>query len=207
MRGLQLTKMYKIFFLLICITTLSCNTNSNHTSNLKTITLENNHQTITNENNEQKIENEELLLFLDNLKKALFEKQIAKIANNMINYPLEDEGPLYEMIYGDKVYEEGFTTKNKPIGKEDFIKIFDKLFTKKYILLFQKLDTKNIIENRIFSWWNKKKTTNIDFSFLSENSFQIDISFLEDDVIGGYTIKYIFKKINGKILLYLVRSV
>lgn len=207
MRGLQLTKMYKIFFLLICIITLSCNTNSNHTSNLKTITLENNHQTITNENNEQKIENEELLLFLDNLKKALFEKQIDEIANNMINYPLEDEGPLYEMIYGDKVYEEGFTTKDKPIGKEDFIKIFDKLFTKKYILLFQKLDTKNIIENRIFSWWNKEKTTNIDFSFLSENSFQIDISFLEDDVIGGYTIKYIFKKINGKILLYLVRSV
>lgn len=207
MRGLQLTKMYKIFFLLICIITLSCNTNSNHTSNLKTITLENNHQTITNENNEQKIENEELLLFLDTLKKALFEKQIAKIANNMINYPLEDEGPLYEMIYGDKVYEEGFTTKDKPIGKEDFIKIFDKLFAKKYILLFQKLDTKNIIENRIFSWWNKEKTTNIDFSFLSENSFQIDISFLESDVIGGYTIKYIFKKINGKILLYLVRSV
>ena len=207
MRGLQLTKMYKIFFLLICIITLSCNTNSNHTSNLKTIALENNHQIITNENNEQKIENEELLLFLDNLKKALFEKQIAKIANNMINYPLEDEGPLYEMIYGDKVYEEGFTTKDKPIGKEDFIKIFDKLFTKKYILLFQKLDTKNIIENRIFSWWNKEKTTNIDFSFLSENSFQIDISFLEDDVIGRYTIKYIFKKINGKILLYLVRSV
>ena len=207
MRGLQLTKMYKIFFLLICIITLSCNTNSNHTSNLKTITLENNHQTITNENNEQKIENEELLLFLDNLKKALLEKQIAKIANNMINYPLEDEGPLYEMIYGDKVYEEGFTTKDKPIGKEDFIKIFDKLFAEKYISLFQKLDTKNIIENRIFSWWNKEKTTNIDFSFLSENSFQIDISFLEDDVIGGYTIKYIFKKINGKILLYLVRSV
>ena len=207
MRRLQLTKMYKIFFLLICIITLSCNTNSNHTSNLKTITLENNHQTITNENNEQKIENEELLLFLDNLKKALFEKQIDEIANNMINYPLEDEGPLYEMIYGDKVYEEGFTTKDKPIGKEDFIKIFDKLFAKKYISLFQKLDTKNIIENRIFSWWNKEKTTNIDFSFLSENSFQIDISFLEDDVIGGYTIKYIFKKINGKILLYLVRSV
>lgn len=207
MRGLQLTKMYKIFFLLICIITLSCNTNSNHTSNLKTITLENNLQTITNENNEQKIENEELLLFLDNLKKALFEKQIDEIANNMINYPLEDEGPLYEMIYGDKVYEEGFTTKDKPIGKEDFIKIFDKLFAKKYISLFQKLDTKNIIENRIFSWWNKEKTTNIDFSFLSENSFQIDISFLESDVIGGYTIKYIFKKINGKILLYLVRSV
>ena len=195
MRGLQLTKMYKIFFILVCIMTLSCNTNSNYTNNVKVIALESSHQVISNENNQQKIEDEELVLFLDNLKKALLEKQIDEIANNMINYPLEDEGPLYEMIYGDKVYE------------EDFIKIFDKLFTKKYILLFQKLDTKNIIENRIFSWWNKEKTTNIDFSFLSENSFQIDISFLEDDVIGGYTIKYIFKKINGKILLYLVRSV
>lgn len=195
MRELWLTKTNKIFFILVCIMTLSCNTNSNYTNNVKAIALESSHQAISNENNQQKIEDEELVLFLDNLKKALLEKQIDEIANNMINYPLEDEGPLYEMIYGDKVYE------------EDFIKIFDKLFTKKYILLFQKLDTKNIIENRIFSWWNKEKTTNIDFSFLSENSFQIDISFLEDDVIGGYTIKYIFKKINGKILLYLVRSV
>ena len=207
MRELSLTKTNKIFFILICIMTLSCNTNSNYTNNVKAIALESSHQVISNENNEQKIEDEELVLFLDNLKKALLEKQIDEIANNMINYPLEDEGPLYEMIYGDKVYEEGFTTKDKPIGKEEFIKIFDKLFTKKYISLFQKLDTKNIIENRIFSWWNKEKTTNIDFSFLSENSFQIDISFLENDVIGGYTIKYIFKKINGKILLYLVRSV
>lgn len=207
MRELWLTKTDKIFFILICIMTLSCNTNSNYTNNVKAIALESSYQAISNENNQQKIEDEELVLFLDNLKKALLEKQIDEIANNMINYPLEDEGPLYEMIYGDKVYEEGFTTKDKPIGKEEFIKIFDKLFTKKYILLFQKLDTKNIIENRIFSWWNKEKTTNIDFSFLSENSFQIDISFLENDVIGGYTIKYIFKKINGKILLYLVRSV
>jgi hypothetical protein len=206
MKGLCFLKMNKIFFILVCIMTLSCNTNSNYTNNVKAIALESSHQTI-NENNEQKIEDEELVLFLDNLKKALLEKQIDEIANNMINYPLEDEGHLYEMIYGDKVYEEGFMIKDKPIGKEDFIKIFDKLFTKKYILLFQKLDTKNIIENRIFSWWNKEKTINIDFSFLSENSFQIDISFLENDVIGGYTIKYIFKKINGKILLYLVRSV
>ena len=206
MKGLCFLKMNKIFFILVCIRTLSCNTNSNYTNNVKAIALESSRQTI-NENNEQKIEDEELVLFLDNLKKALLEKQIDEIANNMINYPLEDEGHLYEMIYGDKVYEEGFTTKDKPIGKEEFIKIFDKLFTKKYILLFQKLDTKNIIENRIFSWWNKEKTINIDFSFLSENSFQIDISFLENDVIGGYTIKYIFKKINGKILLYLVRSV
>ena len=206
MRGLQLTKTNKIFFILICIMTLSCNTNSNYTNNVKAIALESSRQTI-NENNEQKIEDEELVLFLDNLKKALLEKQIDEIANNMINYPLEDEGPLYEMIYGDKVYEEGFTTKDKPIGKEDFIKIFDKLFAEKYIALFQKLDTKNIIENRNFIWWNKKKTAYINFSFLSENSFQIDIGFLENDVIGGYAITYIFKKVNGKILLYLVRSV
>lgn len=207
MRELWLTKTNKIFFILVCIMTLSCNTNSNYTNNVKAIALESSYQAISNENNQQKIEDEELVLFLDNLKKALLEKQIDEIANNMINYPLEDEGPLYEMIYGDKVYEEGFTTKDKPIGKEDFIKIFDKLFAKKYISLFQKLDTKNIIENRIFSWWNKEKTTNIDFSFLSENSFQIDIGFLENDVIGGYPITYIFKKINSKILLYLVRSV
>ena len=207
MKGLCFLKMNKIFFILVCIMTLSCNTNSNYTNNVKAIALESSHQVISNENNEQKIEDEELVLFLDNLKKALLEKQIDEIANNMINYPLEDEGPLYEMIYGDKVYEEGFTTKDKPIGKEEFIKIFDKLFTKKYILLFQKLDTKNIIENRIFSWWNKEKTTLIDFSFLSEDSFQISISFMEKDVVGGYSITYLFKKINGNILLYLVRSI
>ena len=124
MKGLCFLKMNKIFFILVCIMTLSCNTNSNYTNNVKAIALESSRQTI-NENNEQKIEDEELVLFLDNLKKALLEKQIDEIANNMINYPLEDEGPLYEMIYGDKVYEEGFTTKDKPIGKEDFIKIFD----------------------------------------------------------------------------------
>ena len=125
MKGLCFLKMNKIFFILVCIMTLSCNTNSNYTNNVKAIALESSRQTI-NENNEQKIEDEELVLFLDNLKKALLEKQIDEIANNMINYPLEDEGPLYEMIYGDKVYEEGFTTKDKPIGKEEFIKIFDK---------------------------------------------------------------------------------
>ena len=62
MRGLQLTKMYKIFFILVCIMTLSCNTNSNYTNNVKAITLESSHQAI-NENNEQKIEDEELVLF------------------------------------------------------------------------------------------------------------------------------------------------
>ena len=168
----------------------------------------------TNKNSEikkkedkQKIENEELSLFLYNFKRYLSKRQVNEIANNMINYPLEDEGPLYEMIYGDKVYEKDFTTDDKPIEKKEFIKIFDKLFAKKYISFFQKLDAKKIIENRYFTWWNKKRTACIDFSFLSENSFQIDISFLENDIIGGYTIKYIFKKINGKILLYLVRSI
>ena len=119
MKGLCFLKMNKIFFILVCIMTLSCNTNSNYTNNVKAIALESSHQAISNENNEQKIEDEELVLFLDNLKKALLEKQIDEIANNMINYPLEDEGPLYEMIYGDKVYEEGFTTKDKPIEKKN----------------------------------------------------------------------------------------
>lgn len=79
MRGLQLTKMYKIFFILVSIMTLSCNTNSNYTNNVKVIALESSHQVISNENNQQKIEDEELLLFLDNLKKALLEKQIDEI--------------------------------------------------------------------------------------------------------------------------------
>ena len=59
--------------------TLSCNTNSNYTNNVKVIALESSHQVISNENNQQKIEDEELLLFLDNLKKALLEKQIDEI--------------------------------------------------------------------------------------------------------------------------------
>ena len=74
MKGLCFLKMNKIFFILVCIMTLSCNTNSNYTNNVKAIALESSRQTI-NENNEQKIEDEELVLFLDNLKKALFEKQ------------------------------------------------------------------------------------------------------------------------------------
>lgn len=69
MRELWLTKTNKIFFILICIMTLSCNTNSNYTNNVKAIALESSHQVISNENNEQKIEDEELVLFLDNLKK------------------------------------------------------------------------------------------------------------------------------------------
>ena len=68
MKGLCFRKMNKIFFILVCIMTLSCNTNSNYTNNVKAIALESSRQTI-NENNEQKIEDEELVLFLDNLKK------------------------------------------------------------------------------------------------------------------------------------------
>lgn len=30
---------------------------------------------------------------------------------------------------------------------------------------------------------------------------------MEKDVIGGYSITYLFKKINGNILLYLLRSI
>ena len=84
MRGLQLTKMYKIFFILVCIMTLSCNTNSNYTNNVKVIALESNHQVISNENNQQKIEDEELVLFLDNLKKALLEKQKTNLLEKKI---------------------------------------------------------------------------------------------------------------------------
>ena len=125
----------------------------------------------------------------------------------MVHYPLNDEGPLYEMLYGDIVYRDDFTTEEKPIVREDFIKIYHKLFPKKYITLFEKLNIKKIVQDKEFEWWNKEKTALIDFSFLTEDSFQISISFMEEDVIGGYSIKYLFKKINGNILLYLVRSI
>ena len=125
----------------------------------------------------------------------------------MVHYPLNDEGPLYEMLYGDIVYRDDFTTEDKPIVREDFIKIYHKLFPKKYITLFEKLNIKKIVQDKEFEWWNKEKTALIDFSFLTEDSFQISISFMEEDVIGGYSIKYLFKKINGNILLYLVRSI
>ena len=64
-----------------------------------------------------------------------------------------------------------------------------------------------IAKEKKFEWWNKEKTALIDFSFLTEDSFQISISFMEKDVVGGYSITYLFKKINGNILLYLVRSI
>ena len=156
---------------------------------------------------EEKINDTELSTFLKELQVCLSQGQITKMADTMVHYPLKDEGPLYEMLYGDIVYQEDFTTEDKPIVREDFIKIYHKLFPKKYITLFEKLNIKKIVQDKEFEWWNKEKTALIDFSFLTEDSFQISISFMEDDVIGGYSIKYLFKKINGNILLYLVRSI
>ena len=156
---------------------------------------------------EEKINNTELSTFLKELQVCLSQGQVTKIADTMVHYPLKDEGPLYEMLYGNIVYQEDFTTEDKPIVREDFIKIYHKLFPKKYITLFEKLNIKKIVQDKEFEWWNKEKTALIDFSFLTEDSFQISISFMEEDVIGGYSIKYLFKKINGNILLYLVRSI
>ena len=156
---------------------------------------------------EEKINDTELASFLKELQVCLSQGQVTKIADTMVHYPLKDEGPLYEMLYGDIVYRDDFTTEDKPIVRKDFIKIYHKLFPKKYIALFERLNIKKISKEKKFEWWNKEKTTLIDFSFLSEDSFQISISFMEEDVIGGYSITYLFKKINGNILLYLVRSI
>ena len=156
---------------------------------------------------EEKINDTELSSFLKELQVCLSQGQVTKIADTMVHYPLKDEGPLYEMLYGDIVYQDDFTTEDKPIVREDFIKIYHKLFPKRYIALFERLNIEKIAKEKKFEWWNKEKTTLIDFSFLSEDSFQISISFMEKDVVGGYSIKYLFKKINGNILLYLVRSI
>ena len=156
---------------------------------------------------EEKINDTELSSFLKELQVCLSQGQVTKIADTMVHYPLNDEGPLYEMLYGDIVYRDDFTTEDKPIVREDFIKIYHKLFPKRYIALFERLNIKKIVQDKEFEWWNKEKTALIDFSFLTEDSFQISISFMEEDVIGGYSIKYLFKKINGNILLYLVRSI
>ena len=156
---------------------------------------------------EEKINDTELSSFLKELQVYLSQGQVTKIANTMVHYPLKDEGPLYEMLYGDIVYQDDFTTEDKPIVRKDFIKIYQKLFPKRYIALFERLNIEKIAKEKKFEWWNKEKTTLIDFSFLSEDSFQISISFMEKDVVGGYSITYLFKKINGNILLYLVRSI
>ena len=156
---------------------------------------------------EEKINDTELSTFLKELQVCLSQGQITKMADTMVHYPLKDEGPLYEMLYGDIVYQDDFTTEDKPIVRKDFIKIYHQLFPKQYIALFERLNIEKIAKEKKFEWWNKEKTTLIDFSFLSEDSFQISISFMEKDVIRGYSITYLFKKINGNILLYLVRSI
>ena len=156
---------------------------------------------------EEKINDTELSSFLEELQVCLSQGQVTKIADTMVHYPLNDEGPLYEMLYGDIVYRDDFTTEDKPIVREDFIKIYHKLFPNRYIALFERLNIEKIAKDKKFEWWNKEKTTLIDFSFLTEDSFQISISFMEEDIVGGYSIKYLFKKINGNILLYLVRSI
>ena len=156
---------------------------------------------------EEKINDTELSSFLKELQVYLSQGQVTKIADTMVHYPLKDEGPLYEMLYGDIVYQDDFTTEDKPIVRKDFIKIYHQLFPKKYIALFERLNIEKIAKEKKIEWWNKEKTTLIDFSFLWEDSFQISISFMEEDVIGGHSIKYLFKKINGNILLYLVRSI
>ena len=156
---------------------------------------------------EEKINDTELSSFLKELQVCLSQGQVTKIADTMVHYPLNDEGPLYEMLYGDIGYRDDFTTEDKPIVREDFIKIYHKLFPKRYIALFERLNIEKIAKEKKFEWWNKEKTTLIDFSFLTEDSFQISISFMEEDVVGGYSILYLFKKINGNILLYLVRSI
>lgn len=156
---------------------------------------------------EEKINDTGLSSFLKELQVCLSQGQVTKIADTMVHYPLNDEGPLYEMLYGDIVYKDDFTTEDKPIVREDFIKIYHKLFPKRYIALFERLNIEKIAKDKKFEWWNKEKTTLIDFSFLTEDSFQISISFMEEDIVGGYSIKYLFKKINGNILLYLVRSI
>ena len=156
---------------------------------------------------EEKINDTELSSFLKELQVCLSQGQVTKIADTMVHYPLNDEGPLYEMLYGDIVYRDDFTTEDKPIVREDFIKIYHKLFPKRYIALFERLNIEKIAKEKKLECLNKEKTALIGFSFLTEDSFQISISFMEKDVVGGYSITYLFKKINGNILLYLVRSI
>ena len=203
-----------IFVFLFSLALFSCKrTISDTTSNenaFRKDTVITNTPTSEKENKvtkEEKINDAELSSFLKELQVCLSQGQVRKMADTMVHYPLKDEGPLYEMLYGDIVYRDDFTTEDKPIVREDFIKIFPKLFPKQYIALFEKLNIEEITQNKEFEWRNKKKTTLIDFSFLSDDFFQISISFMEEDVIGGYSIKYLFKKINGNILLYLVRSI
>ncbi|WP_454938274.1 hypothetical protein [Capnocytophaga gingivalis] len=206
--------MTKYLYLFLIASFFSCQQRvtfdkDNNTTILNTEEAPNRHtqRIIKNTEKEEKINDTELSSFLKELQVCLSQGQVTKIADTMVHYPLNDEGPLYEMLYGDIVYRDDFTTEDKPIVREDFIKIYHKLFPKRYIALFERLNIEKIAKEKKFEWWNKEKTTLIDFSFLTEDSFQISISFMEEDVVGGYSIKYLFKKINRNILLYLVRSI
>ena len=64
---------------------------------------------------EEKINDTELSSFLEELQVCLSQGQVTKIADTMVHYPLNDEGPLYEMLYGDIVYRDDFTTEDNPI--------------------------------------------------------------------------------------------
>ena len=146
----------------------------NNTTILNTEEAPNSHtqRIIKNTEKEEKINDTELASFLKELQVYLSQGQVTKIADTMVHYPLKDEGPLYEMLYGDIVYKDDFTTEDKPIVREDFIKIYHKLFPKKYITLFEKLNIKKIVQDKEFEWWNKEKTALIDFSSLQKILFR-----------------------------------
>ena len=82
---------------------------------------------------EEKINDTELSSFLKELQVYLSQGQVTKIADTMVHYPLKDGGPLYEMLYGDIVYQDDFTTEDKPIVRKDFIKIYHQ-FTMHHLL-------------------------------------------------------------------------
>ena len=131
----------------------------NNTTILNTEEASNRHtqRIIKNTEKEEKINDTELFSFLKELQVCLSQGQVRKMANTMVHYPLKDEGPLYEMLYGDIVYRDDFTTEDKPIVRKDFIKIYHKLFPKQYIALFEKLNIEKITQNKEFEWQNKKK--------------------------------------------------
>ena len=106
---------------------------------------------------EEKINDTELSSFLKELQVCLSQGQVTKIADTMVHYPLNDEGPLYEMLYGDIVYKDDFTTEDKPIVREDFIKIYHKLFPKRYIALFERLNIEKIAKEKNLSGGIRKK--------------------------------------------------
>ena len=171
--------MTKYLYLFLIASFFSCQQRvtfdkDNNTTILNTEEAPNSHtqRIIKNTEKEEKINDTELASFLKELQVCLSQGQVRKIADTIVHYPLNDEGPLYEMLYGDIVYKDDFTTEDKPIVREDFIKIYHKLFPKKYITLFEKLNIKKIVQDKEFEWWNKEKTALIDFSSLQKILFR-----------------------------------